>query len=99
MRTMSPDTYAERAAIFFKQPGGFFEREIGRSVDHFGNIAQVFSSYASFRDGEEEPFMRGINSIQLIDLGSRWAIVSIFWDSERPDNPIPDEYLDETDPE
>jgi hypothetical protein len=98
MRTMTPAMYADRAEIFFKQTGGFFEKEIGRSVDRFGNIAQVFSAYASFREDEDEPFQRGINSIQLVDLGSRWAVVSIFWDSERPDNPIPDEYLNEFDP-
>ena len=96
LRVMSPDTYAERAAGFFKQPGGFFEREIGRKTHSFGTIAQIFSSYASFRENEEEPFMRGINSIQLFNSGKRWAIVSVFWDSERTDNPIPEEYLFES---
>ncbi len=97
IRVMSPQTYAERAAGFFKLPGGFFEREIGRKTDEYGNIAHVFSSYASSREGEDEPFMRGINSFQLSRQGDRWAVVSIFWDSERPDNPIPEKYLFESD--
>jgi hypothetical protein len=25
--------------------------------------------------------------------GTRWWVVTIFWDSERPDNPIPEKYL------
>lgn len=94
---MSPKTYSEQAAGFFKQPGGFFEREIGRRIDEYGNIAQVFSTYASFREGEDEPFMRGINSFQLFREGDRWAVVSILWDSERPGNPIPEKYLFESD--
>ena len=97
LRVMSPQTYSERAAGFFKQSGGFFEREIGRRTDEYGNIAQVFSSYASFREDEDEPFMRGINSFQLFRQGDRWAVVSIFWDSERPDNLIPEKYLFESD--
>jgi hypothetical protein len=73
---------------------GFFEREIGRHADRYGNVVQVFSSYDSkhARD-DEQPFARGINSIQLHHDGARWWVVSVFWESERPDNPIPAEYL------
>jgi hypothetical protein len=36
---------------------------------------------------------RGINSIELFWDGKRWWIASAVWDDERPDNPIPREYL------
>jgi hypothetical protein len=73
---------------------GFFERELSRKVDRFGNLAQVFSTYESRRDeGDAEPFARGINSIQLLFDGEGWRVVTIFWDAERPDAPIPDAYL------
>jgi hypothetical protein len=90
---MTPDEYAQRAA-----PGltnnGFFEHEIGRSMDRFGSIAQLFSAYESKRSASDpKPFARGINSIQLFDDGTRWYVVTVFWDSERPDNPIPEKYL------
>jgi hypothetical protein len=29
--------------------------------------------------GKSEPFMRGINSIQLFNDGKRWWIVNIYW--------------------
>lgn len=62
---------------------GFFEREIHRHVDSFGNICQIFSTYeARYKPDDASPFERGINSIQLIDDGKRWWIVSIFWQSE-----------------
>lgn len=96
---MSPEDYAERASVFFKRTDGFYEREIGRKVDEYGAIAQVFSSYASFHEGEDKPFMRGINSFQLSHQGDRWAIVTILWEAESPDNPIPPEYLFSTDTE
>jgi hypothetical protein len=93
VRSMSPDDYAARAAVFFRQPGGFVEREIGRKVDLFGNIAHVFSAYESLRSDEDQPFARGVNSFQLVNLGDRWAMVTVFWQQEGPENPIPDDLL------
>src|ERR1700731_1281897 len=42
---------------------------------------------------DPEPFMRGINSIQLFNDGKRWWIVSIYWQQESADAPIPEKYL------
>lgn len=87
------DEYFKTACEYFKV-NGFFEREIARRVDSFGNVAHAFSTYESRHDeSEAEPFSRGINSIQLLRDGARWWVVTIFWDFERPDNPIPAEYL------
>jgi hypothetical protein len=89
----TPEQYAERAGANLTR-NGFFEHEIGRSTDSFGAITQIFSAYESKRTAADpKPFARGINSIQLFNDGTRWYVVTIFWDSERPDNPIPDKYL------
>jgi len=73
---------------------GFFEREIARRVEHFGAVAHAFSTYESrHAAADPQPFVRGINSIQLFFDGTRWWVVTIFWDSERPGQSIPDEYL------
>lgn len=89
----TPDGYIERTSpVFAKQ--GFHEREISRKVDRYGNIVQVFSTYAAFRSkADKEPFMRGINSFQLLFDGKRWWVITIFWEAETPENPIPKEYL------
>lgn len=89
----TPAEYAERAGPQLES-GGFFEREIGRVTERFGNVVHVFSAYDSKRTLDDpEPFARGINSIQLFHDGSRYWIVTIFWDSERPDNLLPARYL------
>ena len=76
------------------EKNGFFEREIGRTTETFGNVTHVFSTYDSRRAAADPaPFARGINSIQLLHDGRRWWVVTIFWDSERPNNPIPAKYL------
>lgn len=74
---------------------GFFERELHRTTEAYGNILHAFSTYDSRRtaDVNEKPFARGINSIQLLKDGDRWWVVSIFWDAERPGNEIPARYL------
>ncbi|NNF04111.1 MAG: hypothetical protein HKN17_06560 [Rhodothermales bacterium] len=88
----SLEEYIERAGPQLES-GGFFETEIHRKTERFGNIAHVFSTYESRRNADDpEPFMRGINSFQLFFDGDRWWVVNIYWQGEMPGNPIPDEY-------
>ena len=73
---------------------GFFEKELARQVDTFGNIAHVFSTYESFHKADDKaPFERGINSFQLYNDGTRWWILSILWQDETEQFPIPKKYL------
>jgi hypothetical protein len=73
---------------------GFFEREISHVSETFGGVTHRFSTYESRARAEDPtPFARGINSIQLLNDGARWWVVTVFWDSERPNNPIPARYL------
>lgn len=92
-RYMTPEDYVTTSGPFLEQ-NGFHEREMARRVDQFGNIAQVFSSYESFhKKDDKEPFMRGINSFQLLNDGKRWWVINIFWQQETPESPIPKEFL------
>lgn len=92
-RFMSPDDYVNSSGTYLEQ-NGFFEKEIHREVDTFGNIMQVFSTYESYRsEKDEKPFARGINSIQLLHDGSRYWIINIYWMAENAENPLPDKYL------
>lgn len=91
-RSFTTDGYQERAGgMFLKE--GFFETGIHNTIDQYGQEAHVFSTYESRHEKGGAPFARGINSIQLANDGKRWYVVSILWDSERPDNPIPEKYL------
>jgi hypothetical protein len=71
---------------------GFFENSIHNEIRTYGNIGQIFSSYESRHAPAEQPFQRGINSFQMYYDGSRWWIISILWDDERKDNPLPAEF-------
>ncbi|NND61824.1 MAG: hypothetical protein HKN48_01385 [Flavobacteriaceae bacterium] len=93
LRYMSPTDYIASSGQWLVE-NGFFEVELNREIDTFGNITQVFSTYESFRSKKDkEPFMRGINSIQLLYDGERWWIINIYWTQETVENPIPEAYL------
>ncbi len=85
--------FIARVESYFAEHG-FYEKEIARRTEQFGRIAHVWSTYESRQNADDtEPFMRGINSIQLFHDGSRWWIVSIYWQHESPEHPVPEEYL------
>ena len=87
------EEYVQRASGFFAKEG-FHEREAARRVEQYGHIAHVFSTYESRHSlSDKTPFARGINSFQLFNDGKRWWVVTIYWDAETPDSPIPQKYL------
>lgn len=92
-RVLSAEDYVTRASANMEKEG-FYEREIARRADVYGNIAHVFSTYASFHKTDDKtPFQRGINSFQLLNDGTRWWVLTIYWQGETPETPIPKEYL------
>ena len=71
---------------------GFTQYELGKRVDQFNGIAQVFQSFEGRdSDGYEE---RGIASYQLIYLEDRWWILSVLWTGNSNGVKIPKQYLD-----
>lgn len=89
--------YIARAEPLLEK-AGFYETEIAHRVERFGRIAHVWSTYESRHNPDDaKPFMRGINSIQLFYDESRWWIVSIYWQHESSEHPIPEKYLETED--
>jgi hypothetical protein len=92
-RTMSVEDYIQANAAALEEHG-FIEHEIGRHMDVYGSIVQIFSAYEARRSRDDaKPFLRGINSIQLWSDGVRWWVVTVLWQAETQDNPLPSEYL------
>jgi hypothetical protein len=73
---------------------GFHEVEIFRTTQRLGTIIHVTSTYeARHALSDAQPFLRGVNSIQLFDDGQRLWILNVAWSPETPENPIPAEFL------
>jgi hypothetical protein len=96
-RMLDVEEYIARVRPYFEN-NGFYEKEIARRTHRFGRIAHVWSTYESrHHPGDPEPFMRGINSIQLFHDGKRWWIVTIYWQHESLAHPLPNKYLESLD--
>lgn len=92
-RSFTPEEYIAFGDPYFEK-NAFYEREAARHADRYSNIMQIFSTYESRHDAKDpKPFARGINSFQLFFDGKRWWVVSIFWQEESPDVPLPEEFL------
>jgi hypothetical protein len=89
---MDHQTYVDLTNDMFVRRG-FFEQEIHRTTHRFGNVVHVFSTYEMREKADGPVIGRGINSVELFWDGQRWWISAAQWDDERPDNPIPPEYL------
>ena len=84
----SLDNYIEKSGPFLEKVG-FTEKELTRRIEIYGNVAQVWSSYAgTSTDGSVN--VRGINSFQLArQPDGRWLVHSILWQAENPALPLP----------
>jgi hypothetical protein len=92
-RVETPDEYANSVRGSMEE-FGFFEREIANTGESFNGVVHRFSTYESRRKAnDEKPFARGINSIQPLNDGKRWWVVTVYWAGERPGAPIPNIYL------
>jgi len=76
-----------------EQDTGFSEDGISNTVERYGDIAHVFSTYEKHFWGDDRNLGRGINTFQLVNNDGRWWIVSIAWDEESGAGPIPEKYL------
>lgn len=87
------ESYIARVEPLFREKG-FYETEVARRTEQFGRIAHVWSTYESrYTQEDAQPFMRGINSFQLFNDGTRWWIVTIYWQHESASHSIPEKYL------
>lgn len=84
-----------RNATRFIESNDFYQEEIHRSTQYFGQMALVFSTYyLQYRPSQGYWFEdRGIVSFQLVYTENRWWISSILWNTENPNNVIPEDYL------
>ena len=91
---LSVEDYILHNKSYFEK-GGFFESELARRTESFGNITHVWSTFESRRgSADADPYTRGIYSVQPLKDADRWWVLSLSWDMEDEDNPLPDRYLE-----
>lgn len=86
-------SYTENTPIGSPEDQGMVEEAVRNEVLHYGDVAQVFSTYRMSNWDSDETLVRGINSFQLVHRDGRWWIVTIVWDDETGAGPIPERFL------
>lgn len=63
----------------------FYEREVARRADRFGDVMHVASAYETKISPDAGDYLeRGVNSLQLVRERGTWKIVSLCWDDHAP---------------
>jgi hypothetical protein len=63
----------------------FFEREVARRTDRYGDIMHVASAYETRVSPCARDYLeRGVNSLQLVRESGDWRILSLCWDTHAP---------------
>ena len=89
------DRYIETSGPLLEQHG-FTERELGRRIEVYGNLAHAWSSYEGVGDGGKLR-LRGINSFQLVrQPDGIWKVFTILWQPESAGNPVPSDMIMES---
>ena len=91
LRTLTPDDYAAHNKTRLADMG-FNEFEVHRTTESYGAITHVFSTYESqfINLNNEADTVKGINSIQLFNDGNRYYILTICWDANSKNIPVPE---------
>jgi hypothetical protein len=87
---MDIEGYISSRAPYFAA-NDIWEAEVARQTFSYGRFAHDVSRYQARSSPDGPLAVAGINSIQLWNDGSRWWIVSLVWDNERPGVSIPAE--------
>ena len=70
---------------------GYIEYELGKIVNEYNGIANVFQSV--YQKDSENVEVRGMNSYQLIYFEDRWWVANLVWTTDSNGVEIPEKFL------
>jgi hypothetical protein len=80
-------------AVAKRGPTPFYERQVKVQAETYGHTAHLWSTYELRETPDGKPTVTGINSIQAVNDGKRWHVISILWEPDTTAGPIPRKYL------
>jgi hypothetical protein len=69
------------------------EHQIKVKTETWAHLAHLWSTYTTVLGADGKVADRGINSIQAIFDGKQWHVIEIVWQAEKPEDPVPANYL------
>lgn len=85
--------FAEHSPIGSPRDHGLAEDEIHRTMERYGDVVQVLSTYERRPYDSDVIDGRGINAFTLVQNDGRWWIVAVAWDEESGAGAVPERYM------
>lgn len=73
--------------------GEFYERQVKVQSESYGHFAHLWSTYEIRPTPDGKATVMGINSVQAVNDGKRWRVLSVLWEPDSTAGPIPQRYL------
>ncbi|HTX77894.1 MAG TPA: hypothetical protein VMD29_16920 [Terracidiphilus sp.] len=73
--------------------GEFYERQVKVQSESYGHFAHLWSTYEIRPTPDGKASVMGINSVQAVNDGKRWRVLSVLWEPDSTAGPIPPKYL------
>ena len=71
----------------------FYERQIKVTSQSYGHFAHLWSTYEIRDTPDGKATVTGINSVQAVNDGKRWHVLSVLWEPDTTAGPVPKKYL------
>jgi hypothetical protein len=70
-----------------------FERQVKVGSDTYGHFAHLWSTYEIRPTPDGAATVTGINSVQAVNDGIRWHVLSVLWEPDTTAGPVPEKYM------
>jgi hypothetical protein len=69
------------------------ERQVKVKIETYGHFAHLWSTYEIRPTADGKATVAGINSVQAVNDGTRWHVLSVLWEPDTTAGPVPEKYL------
>jgi len=73
--------------------GEFYECQVKVKTEAYGHFAHLWSTYEIRPTPDGKATVMGINSVQAVNDGKQWHVLSVLWEPDSTAGPIPQKYL------
>jgi len=69
------------------------EHQLKIKTETWAHIAHLWSTYEIRETPDGKATVTGINSVQAVNDGTRWRVLSVLWEPDTTAGPVPKQYL------
>lgn len=79
-------------AVAKRGSAAFYERQVKVITESYGHFAHLWSTYEIRETPDGKATVVGVNSVQAVNDGKRWRVLSVLWEPDTTAGPLPEKY-------